>query len=145
MPEVDEAPAVGRRTRRVLHAFLLVFAVTGVAHLELYPFSGFRLFSEVRPAERHSWQLRAVDGAGDELPIRLADLPLGYRNTTLLIAGFDDLAPGERDEICDAWVGPLRDRGVDVRGVRVYAVVESVRPDHGPPRRRLAHECGTPR
>jgi hypothetical protein len=145
MQEVDEGPAVTRRTRRLLHAFLLVFALTGLAHLELYPFSGFRLFSELRQAERESWQLRAVEDDGTETPIRLAELPLGFRNTTLLLRGFDDLPAAERDAVCAAWSQPLRDRGVDVVGVRVYAVVESARPDGPPPRRRLAYECGQTR
>jgi hypothetical protein len=144
MQEVDEGPAVTGRTRRLVHAFLFVFALTGLAHLELYPFSGFRLFSELRPAERESWQLRAVGSDGRETPIRLAELPLGFRNTTLLLRGFDDLPEAERDAVCDAWALPLRDRGVDVLGVRVYAVVESVRPDGPPPDRRLAYDCGRP-
>jgi len=145
MHEDDEGPTVSRRTRWLLHAFLLVFAVTGVWHLELYPFSGFRLFSELRSAERESWRLRAVDGDGGERPVRLADLPIGYRNSTLVLRGFDDLPSDERDDVCDAWAQPLRDQGVEVVGVRVYAVVESLRPD-GPPRRRtLAYECGRPR
>ena len=40
-------PEVSARTRLFVYAFLLVFAITGIAHLERYPFSGFRLFSEV--------------------------------------------------------------------------------------------------
>jgi hypothetical protein len=145
MPAADEGPPVSRRTRRVLHLFLLVFAVTGVAHLELFPFSGFRLFSELRPAERQSWQLRAVDDAGQEIPIRLGDLPLGYRNTSIRLQGFDALNAAERDEVCDAWAEPLRDAGAEVVAVRVYAVVQGVRPDAPPPVRRLAYECGDAR
>jgi hypothetical protein len=138
----DPGPAVTARTRRLVHLFLLVFAITGVAHLELFPFSGFRLFSELRPAERHSWELRAVDPSGDELPIRLGDLPLGFRNSTTLLPGFDDLTAAERDEICDAWAGPLRADGIAVVRVHVYAVQRSVRPGSPPPERRLAYECG---
>jgi hypothetical protein len=142
MPVADEGPPVSARTRRLLHLFLLVFAITGVAHLELFPFSGFRLFSELRPAERQSWQLRAVDEAGDEIPIRLGELPLGYRNSSIRLRAFDDLTAAERDDICDAWAEPLRDSGTVVTRVRVYAVVQGVRPDAGPPVRRLAYECG---
>lgn len=142
MQQADQGPVVSERARRWVHAFLFVFAVTGVAHLELFPFSGFRLFSELRPAERASWQLRAVDGDGTETAIRLAELPLAYRNTTRLLLEFDHLSAAARDEICDAWAQPLRDGGAPVEGVRVYAVVESVRPDGPPPRRTLAYECG---
>ena len=133
---------VTRRTRRLVHLFLLVFAVTGVAHLELFPFSGFRLFAEVRGAERTSWQLRAVDGDGGEHAIRLGDLPLGYRNTSSLLLEFPSLAPRERDAICDAWARPRRQAGETVTEVRVYRVVQDVRPGAGPPERTLAYRCG---
>jgi len=128
-----------------VHVFLLVFAVTGVAHLELFPFTGFRLFSELRTDERESWQLRAVAPDGDETPIRLSELPLAYRNTTRLLLGFDDLSRADQDAVCDAWAQPRRGSGAAVVGVRVYAVVESVRPDGPPPQRRLAYECGRSR
>ena len=142
MASARDEPAVGRWTRRCVHAFLLVFAVTGVAHLELFPFTGFRLFSELRPQERHSWQLRAVGPDGDETPIRLSELPLAYRNTSTLLLDFDDLTQDGRDAVCDAWAQPRRDGGAVVTGVRIYAVVGSVRPDGPPPQRRLAYECG---
>lgn len=142
MAVADDGPAVTARTRRLVHLFLLVFAITGMAHLELFPFSGFRLFSELRPAVRHSWELRAVDEAGDEVPIRTADLPLGYRSSTLLLRDFDDMSPAARDEVCDAWATPLRDAGTVVVQVRVYSVVRGVRPGAPPPERHLAYECG---
>jgi hypothetical protein len=141
--EVEEVPAsVSARTRRAVHLFLLLFALTGLAHLEVFPFSGFRLFSELRSDQRVSWQLRAVDAAGEESPIRLSDLPVGYRNSTKLLPGFADLPAGERDAICDAWAGPARASGQEVTEVRVYQVVQGVHPDAPPPERRLAHTCG---
>ena len=133
---------VTRRTRRLVHLFLLVFAVTGVAHLELFPFSGFRLFAEVRGDERVSWQLRAVDPDGHEHSIRLGALPLAYRNTSLLLLEFPSLDEAGRDAICDAWAQPRREAGSAVAVVRVYRVVERVRPGSPPPTRTLAYECG---
>jgi len=135
-------PAVSPRTRHLVHAFLFTFALTGLAHLEVFPFSGFRLFSELRGEDRTSWQLRAVDATGAEQPIVLGELPLAYRQTSRLIPSMDELTAAERDELCDAWASPLRDRGVEVVEVRVYRVVASVRPDGPPPERTLLHECG---
>ena len=144
MPGPEPAqPGVTPRTRRLVHAFLFVFALTGVAHLEVFPFSGFRLFSELRGEERTSWQLRAVDAEGEEVGISLGHLPLGYRQTARLIPGMADMSTSERDELCDAWAGPLRERGVDVVGVRIYRTVASVRPDGPPPERTLVYECGS--
>jgi hypothetical protein len=138
----DPGKPVSARTRHLVHAFLLVFAITGIAHLELYPFSGFRLFSELRGDERKGWQLRAVDADGGEVVFRLGDLPLGYRQAVRLIPEMDDMTQAERDEICNAWAGPLRARGLDVVGVRIYRTVMSVRPDSGPGEQTLRYECG---
>lgn len=137
--------AVSPRVRRAVRVFLLVFAVTGVAHLELWPFTGFRLFSEVRPAEREGWAIVGVDDAGEEEPIRLAELPVAFRNTARLVDGFERRTTAERDAICDAWAEAAQAEGRAVDHVRIYAVVESVRPDGPPPARTLAYECGTGR
>ena len=135
-------PEISPRTRHAVHAFLLVFAITGVAHLELFPFSGFRLFSEVRSEARVTWDLRAVDDAGEELEIDIEQLPLGYRQAPRIIATLDDLPKRERDEICDAWATPLRERGVRVVRVRIYRTAASVRPGSPPAERTLQYECG---
>ena len=134
-----DPPAVSARTRHLVHAFLALFVVCGVATFEVLPFSGFRLFSERRGDERASWQLRAVDDEGAELPIVLGDLPLSYRGTTLLLDGWSGRSAAERDGICRAWSGPLRASGVAVAEVRIYRVVTSLRPDGPPPTRRLAY------
>jgi hypothetical protein len=126
-----------------VHAFLLVFAVTGVAHLEVLPFSGFRLFAEVRTEERVAWEIVAIDEEGGEIPIVLDDLPLGYRQSWRLIRGLADRPAADRDEICDAWTVPLREDGHDIAKVRVLRVKASVRPGAPPPERTVAVECGS--
>jgi hypothetical protein len=126
----------------LVHLFLLAFAITGIAHLELYPFSGFRLFSEVRGELRTSWELRAVDEQGEEIAIDVDDLPLGYRQAKRLIPTMGDLDSHERDELCDAWATPMREQGVDVVRVRIYRTVANVRPDSAPGVRELQYECG---
>lgn len=143
-----EPPGFGAQVpagpRRAVHWFLLVFAITGVAHLEAWPFTGFRLFSEVRTSLREGWQIVAVDSEGDEHDVHLDDLPVAYRNTSRLIPGLAGRTPAEREEVCDAWAAPLRDDGDDVAGIRVYAVTASVRPDGPPPTLVLTYECGRP-
>ena len=135
-------PAVSSRTRHLVHAFLLVFAVTGIAHLELYPFSGFRLFSELRGADRTSWTLYAVDGRGAEVEIDVERLPLGYRQAKRLIPTMADMSSHEREELCDAWATPLREGGSEVVRVRIYRTVASVWPDGASAEPTLQYECG---
>lgn len=127
-----------------MHWFLAVFLACGLLHLELFPFSAFRLFSEVRTSERVSWELQAVDRAGAEHPIRLSELPIGYRNSTRLLSGFASRDEAERTAICDGWAAPGRAAGEDIVVVHVYEVLTSLRPDGPPPTRQLAYECGTP-
>lgn len=143
MPDRAVPAGVSPRLRRVVHLFLLVFALAGVAHVELWPFTGFRLFSELRGSEQAAWSIAAVDAAGAEQTIELHDLPVAYRNTSKLLEGFDHRSAASRDAVCDAWAAPLRTAGQEVVRVRVYALTISVRPDGPPPRRRLAYECGT--
>ncbi len=135
-----------RRVRRVLHVFLLLFAVCGLGHVEVWPLTGFRLFSEVRTREREGWELVTVDSRGTEHVLHLSTLPVGYRNTTKLVPGMADRSAAARDAICRAWADPLRARGEDVAYVRVYAVVEDAFPHGRPTVRTLTYDrCGRER
>jgi hypothetical protein len=129
-------------TRVFVYAFLAVFAVTGIAHLEPWPFTGFRLFSAVRSDTVNSWHIAWVDDAGQETPIDLGDMPVAYRSSNLLISSFADMNGRERDAICNAWVAPQRDSGVEVALVRIYVRTVSVRPDGSPSSQRLVYKCG---
>jgi hypothetical protein len=142
VPAPDLDRAASPRVRRALHLFLLLFAVCGVAHLELWPLTGFRLFAEARTSEREGWEIVAVDAAGVEHPIDLHDLPAAYQGTTRQIPGLVDADQRRRDRACDAWAAPAREAGRDVVEVRVYEVVRSVRPGAPPAARTLAFRCG---
>jgi hypothetical protein len=135
--------AASRRVRRAVHVFLLLVALCGLAHREVWPLTGFRLFSEVRTRQREGWALSTVDSHGVEHVLHLSELPVGYRNTTKLIPGMADRSGAERDAICRAWADPLRARGDDVDYVRVYAVVEDAFPHGRPTVRTLTYgRCG---
>ena len=138
----DPPQAVSPRLRRTLHVFLLVFALAGLAHVEAWPFTGFRLFSELRTSTRDGWELVTVDADGAEHVLDLHDLPVASRYTYKVLDDFDDMSAGERDEICAAWAGPRRASGQVVAAVRAYAVTFRVKPGGGLTRRDLAYECG---
>lgn len=142
MPDEPVPTAVSPRLRRGLHVFLLAVAITGLAHVELWPFTGFRLFSELRAGTRDGWEIVTVDGAGSEHVLDLHDLPVAYRYTYKVLQDFDGMSAPARDDICTAWAGPRRESGEVVGEVRVYAVTFRVRPGGGLTRRTLAYECG---
>lgn len=130
-----------RWVRPVVYGLLAAVLVCGLARIELWPFSGFRLFSALRTGDRVSWQIVAVDGDGDEQTVQLRDLPVGFRNTTTLLPGLEEAPAPERDEVCEAWAAPLRDAGRDVALVRIYKKTTDVRPGSPPAQRELAWEC----
>jgi hypothetical protein len=127
-----------------VYVFLAAFVLTSLAHLEAWPFTGFRLFSELRSSEVQLWRIAAVSSDGSESTVHLGELPVAYRTTNRVIDGFDAMTRRERDKVCDGWMVPLRERGDDVVGVRVYSSTRSVRPDAPAADAELAYECGTP-
>ena len=83
----DEAPAAtadadrAPRGARVLVAALLVLLlVPGVVGFDLWPLTGWRLFSLSRDADQTRWVLEAVDATGDRRVVSLEELPLRYRH-----------------------------------------------------------------
>lgn len=128
-------------TRRFVYGFLALLVLCGLAGIEAWPFSGFKLFSALRDDKRVSWQLVAVDPDGGESTIVLADLPVGFRNTTKLLGEFDDMSPDERDEVCEAWTRPHRERGEVITRVRIYEKTATLGADPPPPERELRWEC----
>lgn len=137
--QVDDVPLAARR---FVYAFLAVLVVCALVGIEAWPFSAFKLFSARRDGERVSWQIVAVDEAGSESTVHLAELPVGYRNTTTLLGEFDDLSSVERDEVCHAWAAPRRQAGASVDHLRIYRKRTPLGGEARPSVRELMWECG---
>ena len=129
----------GRGVRTFVWTFLAVFVVCGAAGLNLWPFTGWHLFSDVRTDRITGWEITTVDAAGDERPVPFADLPAGYRSSSHVAAGLAALPEGERLDVCRAWASADPDRRQVVE-VRVYEVSESLR-DPSSRVRELRHTC----
>lgn len=126
-----------------MYGFLAVLVLCGVASIDAYPFSAFKLFSSLRTDERVSWEIVGVDADGDEETIELGELPAGYRTTTIVLRHFPSMEPAERDDVCEAWADGARAGGLEVEFVRVYERARTLRPDAPPAQRRLRWECGS--
>jgi hypothetical protein len=132
------------RVRIFVYAFLAVFLACGAFEIEHWPFTGFRLYTALRTEERPSTRVIALLADGEEREVVFADLPFGYHLTNRLLSDFPDMAQAERDEICDAWVQPWRDDGVEVTGVRVDEYVTHLSDtDSSPERVGELYRCGT--
>ncbi len=140
---MDDDDRVGRGTRAFVAVFLAAFAATGLLRVDVWPFSGWALFSHLRTDEVRGWLATSVDADGAERPIPFGDFPEAYRRQANLLKGFDGLSPEGRADLCRAWAAELVRTGVDAVEIRVYATTRSAR-DPGGGRRELRHVCPDP-
>ena len=126
-------------------AYLAVFVVCGVAGLEAWPFTGWRLFADARQARQPGFQAVTVDQAGHETPIPFRDLPAGYRGDVQVLTGFAGLPSARQAAVCQAWATAVRARGGEVAELRIYQTVTDVSRRDGdrgaPPERVLRFTC----
>jgi len=130
---------VGVGARAFVWTFLAVFVVCGVAGLDLWPFTGWHLFSHVRTDRITAWEITTVDTGGEERPVAFADLPAGYRTSSHVAAGLAGLTEAERGDVCRAWASADPERRQVVE-VRVYRIEESLG-DPADRTRELRHTC----
>ena len=131
-----------------VRAFLAAFIVCGLAGIEAWPLTGFRLFSHLRHEHAVSWERTAVDAAGVERAITFDGLPDGYRSFVLLVTSFASKPRDERDAMCRAWVEGLRTLDHGAVAMRIYELDQSLLPRSGGrpasrPQRTLVVTCST--
>ena len=119
-PRTDGSLPSGR-VRAFVAVFLVAFVVCGLAGIEAWPLTGWRLFSQLRTDHQVTWRAAAVAG-GDETPIRFADLPRAYRNFPLVMGTFASLDPDERAAACRAWLRAARRELPAASTVRIYRI-----------------------
>jgi hypothetical protein len=101
---------------------ILAVLVCGVAGLEAWPFSAFRLFSQVRTSHTLTYRLAVVNHAGRERSLPFRALPPGFRGLNLDLAAAAADAPANRRAVCDVIVRGARELHRDVSLVGVYAI-----------------------
>ena len=114
--DADRAP----RSARILVGILLVLMfVPGVIGFDVWPLTGWRLFSLSRDADQTRWVLEAVDADGERRVVSLEELPLGYRHAEWPMAELPGASADRRDAVCSA----LLDAVVDAHPGTVELVV----------------------
>lgn len=115
----DELP---RRGVRVFVAmFLSAFTVCGLLGLELWPLTGWRLFSQLRTDHQVGWRATVV-GEGGESQIAFSQLPRAYRNFPLVMRTFAGLPRAEQTAACRAWLDAAQRERPGASEVRIYRV-----------------------
>ena len=115
----DRLPSRG--VRAFVALFLAAFVVCGVAGIEAWPLTGWRLFSQLRTDHQVAWRATAV-GEDGETQIRFAELPRAYRNFPLVMRTFAGLPRVEQTAACQAWLEAARRDQPGTSAVRIYRV-----------------------
>ncbi len=111
--DVDDIPL---SVRRFVGALFVLFLVPGIIGFEVWPLTGWRLFSRFRGAElspdtdQSAWGIAAVDDDGASHMVDLERLPLAYRHASWPMFTLPDAATERRDRVCEA----LADAVVDI-------------------------------
>jgi hypothetical protein len=114
--------------RLFLVAFVGAVAVCGVANLEAWPLTGFRLFAQERQPIARGWMATSVDARGRETPIGFERFPPPDRRFTGIMATFDRRSAADRAATCAAWARLVRRHGGSTAGgLRLYATRRDMR------------------
>jgi len=136
-------------TRAVVAVFLAAFVVCGFGGIELWPLTGWRLFSGSRQPLDIGWSAVTVDARGHEAPLPLGRMPISYRGAALLVGRFARMKDADREALCEALVAGANDTGEHAVAIRIYRVQvdHSIRQGKraAPGRSTLAYECGNGR
>jgi len=118
-----------------------VVAGSGLAGLEAWPLTGWRLFSQRRGAVATRYEARVVGVDGTEKPIPFGALAHGFSGSVQVLERMARQRPEQREPTCRAWADEtVRVTGLPVIDVRVYGVVDDLR--DGTSRATLAWACG---
>jgi hypothetical protein len=98
---------VPRRARWFVAVLLLALAVPGVIGFELWPMTGWRLFSLSRDESQTAWVIDAVDPDGASRSVDLEELPLGYRHAEWPMAELPGASTARREAVCQALLGAV--------------------------------------
>jgi hypothetical protein len=102
--------------------FLASFGVAGLLGLEVWPLTGWRLFSELRHEHQVAVRAFVVRSDGTESGLPFWRLPPGYRGSEQVLQSYLELPEPDREAVCATWTSALRALEIEVTAIRVYRV-----------------------
>lgn len=135
-----------RHVRVFVAAFLAVIVACPLVGINAWPFSSWRLFSNVATNTQSRWEAVAVDASSVEHPYAIAVAPNGYRGFGTVMAQFSHRPTARRNALCEGWMrGAATEFGGTARLVRIYRLQWRLSERRGkraaPPSRDLAWTC----
>jgi len=114
-----EQDAVPRSARWLVGALLALLLVPGLVGFDLWPLTGWRLFSLARDETQTLWVLEAVDGDGSSRLVDVEELPLRYRHAEWPMADLPGASTARRQAVCEALLGAVVDVEPSIAEVRI--------------------------
>jgi hypothetical protein len=105
-PNTQPATPAARRLLAVVFAALLI---PGVIGFDLWPLTGWRLFSLALDDTAERWGIEAVDEEGSSRLVSPEELPFGYRQAEWPMRSLPDAAPEQREALCVALATAVAD------------------------------------
>ncbi|MGH9214018.1 MAG: hypothetical protein ACRD2C_25595 [Acidimicrobiales bacterium] len=106
MASPDRVP---RSARWFVGLILAALVIPGLAGLEAWPLTGWKLFSLSRDESQTVWVLESVAAGGATREVSLEDLPLGYRHAEWPMSELLDASMPRRERACDALLAAIVD------------------------------------
>ena len=101
MGEPDQVP---RLARPFVGVMIVVMIACALFVWEPWPFTSFRLFSNLRYDHQTAWSATTVDRAGNEGPYPLGGEDHGFRGFPFTMTEFVAASPSRQDQLCRLWV-----------------------------------------
>jgi hypothetical protein len=114
-----EQDAVPKSARWLVGALLVLLLVPGLVGFDLWPLTGWRLFSLARDDTQTLWVLEAVDGDGSSRLVDVEELPLRYRHAEWPMADLPGASTARRQAVCEALLGAVVDVEPSIAELRI--------------------------
>jgi hypothetical protein len=110
---------------------LALLLIAGVATVEAWPFTGWRLYSNTKGPTAGSFFAYRVGPHGREHKVDYDQLPYSYQRAPYVLNKFPHSSAATRESVCDGLAHGERKAGYPVRAIRVYWEVRRVVPVDG--------------
>lgn len=120
---------VPRRARIYVGALLLVLTVPGLLGLELWPITGWKLFSVSRTETASRWVIEGVYEDGASRIIDFGELPVAYSNSEWPLRSVGAGGTQRSREICQVLLAAAHERDPHVVEVRIARDSQRLVPD----------------
>lgn len=114
--------------RAWVYLLLTLFCVPGIIGFDVWPLTGWRLFSLSRTLTQIEWALDAETAEG-KVRVDLEELPLAFRNAAWPLDRAVHSVPRRRGEICSALFEGVRDAVPEATGLTVVRVYRRMTDD----------------